>query len=676
MELDKIISILIKNSSITSYELTKIGYIEEDITELINEGYIKRRERGVYGVGNLDTLISYAKEIENRNSELSNEIIDYCNLCKGTDIRPYFKHFDKAIQEKKYSDIVPCYRNIDKVLSKDEKGIKNSNLYLLLLSYLYDMPEEYKDRLENMDLEEILLSGEDEKTKLENKLRKDLYFKSFYEARVSFKKRVSMESEFSIEDKIEKDLISSIIEKYRNLKEEVIKLIDEDKFNRLLKVLYREDEMNFLNVKSSYLLRVVIDYLDIEKSEKAPNVRGESSNTFQAIKNKDYRKALKFMEDYKTEKNINYQDTLYLMLIKMNALIDTLEKDKVEEIKEEVKIEEVKPKIVSVSDTGDKGKSVLTKVIKVPEAKKIQKEKTDNSKEKVVVEVEKKENKIELLDKDKKRIEKQVQQVYDGKLVIILDKIDPSKYDLALEYLKTFKEITEFIVGEGNNRKVIVRSRPYIAERYNIYELVQAARSAFYQERDYKKAEELYRLLLQIGTPRDKTYGEYGLTLLKLHRRREAIPYLQVATMVSKEYGGNIDYSDLLLELDKTIPESQKKPRVRMNEDDFSEKKTFDLELDYLNDLIALVREDELDLEEAMDRLGLDENNKNIVRLIYAKDCYYIKDYKLGDIELKKVIKSKDKSNTVKKLLNEVTVNKKYYKNRYNKEENQLVLKK
>ena len=670
MELDKIIKILIKNSCITSYELTRIGYIEEDITELIDEGYIKRRERGVYEVGNFDTLISYAKQIEFRNSEFAKEIIDYCNLCRGIDIKPYYEHFDRGIQEKNYSDIVFYYRSIDKVLSKDSDGLKNSNLYLLLLSYLYDMPEEYKDRLENMDLEEILLSGEDEKTKLENKLRKDLYFKSFYEARVSFKKRVSLENEFSIEDKIEKDLISSVIEKYRNLKEEIIKLMDNNNINKLLKVLYREDEKNFLNVKSSYLLRVVIDYLEIEKSKKIPNVRGESSNTFQAIKNKDYRKALKCMENYKNEKNINYQDTLYLMLIKINTLIDTLEKDKekildktiekkeIEEVKEVLKKEEIKPVVVS------KKKEVKKEI------------KTDNSKDEVVVNMEKKEVKVELLEKDKKRIDKQVQEVYDGKLAIILDRIDVSKYDLALEYLKTYKEITAFMVGQDKNKKIIVRSKPYLTERYNIYETVQEARKAFYQERDYKRAEELYRILLQIGTPRDKTYGEYGLTLLKLHRRREAIPYLKIATMVSKDTGGHIDYSDLLLELDNTIPESQKKPRVKMYEEDFKDKKTFDLELDYLNDLIALVREDELDLEEAMNKLGLDEDNKNIVRLIYAKDCYYVKDYKNGDIELNKVIKSKNKSNIVKKLLDEVTVNKKYYKNRYKNEENQLVLKK
>ena len=67
MELDKIIKILMRNDCITTYELTRLGYIDEDITELINDGYLKRKERGVYIIGNKEKLLEYAHSIENKD---------------------------------------------------------------------------------------------------------------------------------------------------------------------------------------------------------------------------------------------------------------------------------------------------------------------------------------------------------------------------------------------------------------------------------------------------------------------------------------------------------------------------------------------------------------------------------------------------------------------------------
>ena len=655
MELDKIIKILMRNDCITTYELTKLGYIDEDITELINDGYLKRKERGVYIIGNKEKLLEYAHSIENKDPSFSNEIINYYNMITGIDTTAWYEAFDKGIQNKSYNDIITYYRIIDNFISRNPEKKKTSNLYLLLISYLYDIPEEFKDRLDDIDLEDLLLKETNETSKLENKLRKDLFFKSFYEAKVSFKKKISMQKEFSLEDKVEKDLINAVIEKYRNLKEQVIDLINNNEFKKLLIVLYKEEDMNFLNVKSSYLLKTLVDYLEIEKSGKIPYIIGEHSNTFQAIKHKDYKKALEFMKKRNEEKNINYDDTLYMMLIKINELIETLEKSN------EEKIEKVEEKTKKVEEKTKKVKE--KKIIKKEEAKKEVKE---EKKDKVEIQQPKK---IELETKDLKRIEKQVQEIYDGKLLLILDKIDPKKNDLVLEYLKTFREIDAFKIGEGDKSKVVIRSKPYLKERYVIMDLVNDAKKALYKDRDYKKAEELYGLLLQIGTPRDVTYGEYGLTLIKLHRKREAIPYLKVATELSKEMGHSIDYSDLIITLDGTIKKNDIKPSVRMREEDFHESKTFNLELDYLDDLVNLVLEDELELEDAMNKLGLDEENKNYIRLICARDCYYQKKYKEGDKYLLEVQKSPLKNRDIKRILNQVSQSRKYYKNRLNRNE-------
>ena len=345
MELDKIIKILIRNSMITTFELTQLGYIDEDITEIINDGYIKRQGKGIYVIGNKETLISYAKSIEKRDPNFSKEIIDYCTHDKNQNLTPFYEKFDKAIQENNEIEAINYFKIIYKSLSKEKKS--DGNYYLLLLSYLYDLPDEYKTKLKELKLEDVQLKEDNESAIVENQSRKNMFYKSYYDSKVGFEKRVSIDGKLSLEDKIEKDLIHAIVEKYRKHKKVIIDLIEEGKYKKLLQFLGKEEAKNFLNLKEEYLMKTVIDYIAIEEARMVPKVKVKSFSTFEAIKNKDYRMALQFMEDYRERKNINYQDTLYLMLVKINALYDRMKVPKkfisanVEETKENVKV--VKP---------------------------------------------------------------------------------------------------------------------------------------------------------------------------------------------------------------------------------------------------------------------------------------------------------------------------------------------
>ena len=155
MELDRIFEILMRKGCITTYELTRLGYISEDITEIINDGLIKRKERGVYVFGNPDKVLDYANSISSKKEEFSKKLIDYCNLIKGVNIEPYYETFDKAIQNKDVKTIFEYFEKIDIVLSKDSEKIKTSNLYLILLRYLFNTPIGYYNRLEDIDLDNI-----------------------------------------------------------------------------------------------------------------------------------------------------------------------------------------------------------------------------------------------------------------------------------------------------------------------------------------------------------------------------------------------------------------------------------------------------------------------------------------------------------------------------------------
>ena len=59
-----------------------------------------------------------------------------------------------------------------------------------------------------------------------------------------------------------------------------------------------------------------------------------------------------------------------------------------------------------------------------------------------------------------------------------------------------------------------------------------------------------------------------------------------------------------------------------------------------------------------------DENQANIIRLIYAEEYYSAGDYNSGDSLVKLVTAAKNKSKRLKRILDNVNARKKFYKNR------------
>ena len=108
-------------------------------------------------------------------------------------------------------------------------------------------------------------------------------------------------------------------------------------------------------------------------------------------------------------------------------------------------------------------------------------------------------------------------------------------------------------------------------------------------------------------------------------------------------------------------------------------------ETDFYNDLneyygidcideISNLIESGSSLKDACNDLKLNEEQKQLILLIYGKECYATENYYLGDIYLSKVEKSKNKSKNINCLISEIRTNKKFYKNRMNEENKKLIL--
>lgn len=90
---------------------------------------------------------------------------------------------------------------------------------------------------------------------------------------------------------------------------------------------------------------------------------------------------------------------------------------------------------------------------------------------------------------------------------------------------------------------------------------------------------------------------------------------------------------------------------------------------EYINEIEELayyLQEEKISIESAAKNMGIMQEQVLLIKLIYARDFYYQEMYLQGDMLLKEVEKSKEKTTRVIKFLNEIRTNKKFYKNRTN----------
>lgn len=274
-----------------------------------------------------------------------------------------------------------------------------------------------------------------------------------------------------------------------------------------------------------------------------------------------------------------------------------------------------------------------------------------------------------------KYLEQVIQRVQNGESLVLMPLMNEQKREEAFQILHVASDIVAFDIGTGPDRRIAVRYAPHDLGSIAIKSVLKEAKAAFYAK-DYQSALECYQLILQIQEPRDFVYAGYARCLLKLKRKKEAIDYFTVATDVSRKTGRNMDFSDYVLRLQGMIEKENLKPNIRVSLADFQEDRMFHQDFDFLDDLVALIQSGDVSLKDACLRLHLSDEQILYVELIYARDCYYLGEYDMGDAYLKKVEKSKNKNPSIINLLEEIRKNKKFYKNRINDQEKCLVFRK
>lgn len=252
---------------------------------------------------------------------------------------------------------------------------------------------------------------------------------------------------------------------------------------------------------------------------------------------------------------------------------------------------------------------------------------------------------------------------------ILLKPMDFDRIKRIMNMAKEYPDMNAFYVGNTKERQVILRYKPVRAEFVDVKNLRDKGLAA-YKAKKYDECIEYYLQVSQIGKPNPYSYAYLGLSYMHKRNKAAAINYLTIATKLSLQENGKLDFSELIAKLSGI---TDTKPHVKMKIEEFESDSNNNYGINNFDEITAYIMESGLDVESACHELEIPDEQIDIIRLVYAKEFYSQGNFEKGDQFLKVVEQSQNKTKLTIKLLDEIRKNKKFYMNRPGENPKQLV---
>lgn len=272
-------------------------------------------------------------------------------------------------------------------------------------------------------------------------------------------------------------------------------------------------------------------------------------------------------------------------------------------------------------------------------------------------------NKELIKDKDSEFIEKSHKLLVKNRGIIVLEPMDNERRKLIHDMVGKYSDMVSFSIGAEPNKQIVLRYKKDTKEYIDIRKLVSKGKE-YYKNGCYEECIRTYLDVLQYRVPKATSYARIGMAYLKLDNKDMAIMYLKVAMQVGIKEGRELDFTQIIAVLEGNICKKDRKPYFKMNEESFRNDLQESYGMENLDKIISYIFENNIDVETACCELGVPSEQIAIVRLICVKKYYSMGNYGMGDIFVRIVERSKNKTPFILNLLDEVRRNKKFYINR------------
>lgn len=286
---------------LSTQDLLALGFNKNDLTKMIENGKLKRPRRGYYEVGNVDGLFNYVKILFGkrfRNTERAIKGLNKCVRLAPENKSIQTRVFLNAIFEEKYDDVFKAFEFLDKTDNEFYK--QDNNFWLYLLSFITEVPEQYKERIKNMTFEDMMTLDGDKRFSdkiTQNNLRRNAFNQRFKNARSMEIPDTDKKINYAISDKLLSYAVRQNIEDHNHLFE----LIFDGNYEEAISLLEGAKEFRGLNRNDNNILIVLKDLVSIMDGV-IPEVNYEEVNAVtKAIKNHNLERALDLLDKYDSD---------------------------------------------------------------------------------------------------------------------------------------------------------------------------------------------------------------------------------------------------------------------------------------------------------------------------------------------------------------------------------------
>ena len=304
----------------TTKQIKEWGYSSRDIKKLIDEEIIRRVKIGHYEFLDVNKLYIYGKRLLYNDKDMARKGFVRCLEIDSKHGGATFNLFFNAILNKQYDKAVSF---LGVLLETNNMCYQRDfNCYLYLLNFICDLPDEYKQFVNSMQIEDLFVNDGDKRySNIEgmNEIRKAIYNGKFAYAalnlQVYFKSSKKKQSTDILIRKLLYDVQNSLISTLKDLWEHG----EYDKFITLLKTKQERFSLSKLEYIYLYLVKSYVDMITYR--EVLPKLEVKDNTIFSYIMANEFSKALE-------EKN---DDLLLIdMLNSICSLENTLQNEKLQ----------------------------------------------------------------------------------------------------------------------------------------------------------------------------------------------------------------------------------------------------------------------------------------------------------------------------------------------------------
>lgn len=776
--LDSLYESVLNEEELTTKHLNDLGFKSRDINSLLEDGTLIRIKRGFYSFNSSEQLFRYGKKL------ILQKKYDEAAKCfeLGHKIDPKngsicFQLFFKSVQQRDYER---AFELIDTLFEETNQDYERDLcFYLLLLSYITETPEKYREFAKNIGFDDIYVGKSDKRyidSQAQNRIRSLVLQGKISFALKQFNSLLYQNGIKGPNDLLLKTLLNQATGSEIETKKKITDLIKQKEYEEALEILLLKSSQHKLSLTDSNIIRLLEVIIKMKKTSVIPKPVEPKDDTFvEAINTNNFLMALRINKEYNNKLNISEENNaVYILLNDICDLINKLKQEKKPNIN--IKFEDIVSKlfnnetqaaladlkeymrsrgqeeyeflIIDLIQIGllekdpsfssamialsllEKGNmefdsslyiqefyiSLYNKEFKkaklyldiVDKSNKFRKqaietkplydalaeseniynkhkfiiEDTDPtpSKEEVasnqvdtnqdclraypkVEEVKKSEASPQISSELENYVAQKHAELLQRNGILLIKPMSEERTSQVLSIVAGYNDMEAFIIRNDNKNQIVLRYRVYTKKQIDVESTIKEALTAYNEKRYQDYLDITLELIKTAPYPSAKTYSKIGLAYMKLFNIPVAIEYLTVATSLASKENLSMDFTDLIARLKGNKAPEDNKTFIKMKKSDFNDIDDF-FGIENFEEINESIIASGLDVESACDMLGLSAEEKELIKLIYAREFYINGNFSTGDLFLKSVARSENKTPFIVKKYHEIERNKRFYSNR------------